>query len=71
MKRIRIEHENENPTKFCKRTKQMKRIHCPHCDKYLTMKTYKRHYNLHYIPETDTWILDTQAQNNSDKLSFI
>lgn len=31
-------------------------VHCPHCDTFLSAKTYARHKTLYYVKDSNTWI---------------
>lgn len=34
---------------------RVNRRHCPHCDGYISLKTYKAHRRRYYDSESDTW----------------
>ncbi len=35
---------------------RVERRFCPHCEQYLSLKTYKAHKRLYYAPSKDEWV---------------
>lgn len=50
---------------------KVNRRHCPHCDRYVSIKTFKAHKRLHFDPGSSTWSVcfheaTSQSDNDSD-----
>ena len=49
-------------------------VPCPHCHRYLSLKTYKKHERLYYKPREDQWeqsVTDTQDDDEGECFEFL
>lgn len=45
---------------------RVERRHCPHCKKYLSLKTYKAHKRLYFDRNDNVWLTEPEPEPDVD-----